>query len=303
MKFGQLPYLLRQGLLNIINNRVVHLIGIVTMVVSMLIFGTFLILFVNLNTWLHGIGSSLSMSVYLQDEISEQNKNNIKDFLSELPNVEIKRFISKETALKELKRSLRTHSDLLGGLSSNPLPASFELVFKKIKDQKIQPQKIKEEILKMEGVEDVQYSDEWLKRLEVIMNTVELIGFIIAGLLCMGILLIVTNTIKLTIYSRKEEIEIMKLVGATDWFIKIPFLIEGTLQGILSGILALATLFSGYILISSKNMGILAFALLDFTFLPQEYLFLIFFISTALGFIGSFIATGRFISIERFFSV
>ena len=303
MNFELLPYLLKQALKNIMNNRVVHIIGICTLVVSMLIFGTFLLLFVNLNSWIQGLGHSLSMSVYLQDDISEANRDNIKALLTELPNAEIKRFISKETALKELKRSLGVHSGLLEGLSNNPLPASFELVFKATKERKTDPHEIKEKVVKMDGVDEVQYSDDWLKRFEGLMNAVELIGFIIGGLLCMGILLIVTNTIKLTIYSRKDEIEIMKLVGATDWFIKIPFLIEGTIQGILSGILALLILFSGYALISVKKLNFLAFALLDITFLPHEYVLLIFFTSTVLGLIGSFIAVGRFISIERFFDV
>ena len=289
--------------MNIMNNRIVHIIGMGIMIISMLIFGTFLILFVNLNLWIQGIGNSLSISIYLQDEINETDKDKIRSFLTGLPNAEIKRFISKETALKEMNRLLGHHSSLLEGLSKNPLPASFELVLRDTGIQKTDPVRIKEDLLNMKGVDEVQYSDDLLKRFEGIMNAVEVIGIIIGGMLCLGILLIVTNTIKLTIYSRREEIEIMKLVGATDWFIKTPFLIEGIIQGVLSGIVSIIILFSGYFLISAKNMGLLSFVIFNFTFLPWEYVLLIFVISTVLGLIGSFIAVGRFISIERFFSV
>jgi len=117
-------------------------------------------------------------------------------------------------------------------------------------------------------------------------------------------------TIKLTIYSRRGEIEILKLVGATDWFVKAPFLLEGVIQGILSGIVALLALFSAYLLLSAKKMHFLGLAVLDFVFLPNEYVFSILFISVALGLIGSFIAIsvalgliGSFIAVGRFFDV
>lgn len=146
-------------------------------------------------------------------------------------------------------------------------------------------------------MQEVQYSEEWLKQFEGLMNMVKLIGFIIGGLLCMGVLFIVTNTIKLTIYSRRDEIEILKLVGATDWFVKTPFLLEGMIQGLVSGLLALLVLFSGYLILSAKKMHFLGLALLDFMFLPQEYVLSLFIISIALGLGGSFIAVGRFFDV------
>jgi len=108
------------------------------------------------------------------------------------------------------------------------------------------------------------------------------------------VLFIVTNTIKLTIYSRQEEIEIMKLVGATDWFVKTPFLLEGSMQGIVSGMLSVLVLYSGYLILSVKKADIFGFALLDFVFIPNSYTLTIFVVSVALGLLGSFIALGRF---------
>lgn len=289
--------------MNIMNNRIVHLIGIGTMVVSLLIFGTFLLLFVNLNTWIHGWGHSLSMSVYLEDGIDRAARDNISSSIREFPSAEIERYISKEDALKDLTRALGAEAGLLEGLTRNPLPASFEVVFKDIESPETDPQKIKKVIEKIDGVNEVQYSEEWLKRFEGLMNVVRLVGFVIGGLLCIGVLFIVTNTTKLTIYSRKHEIEIQKLVGATDWFVKTPFLLEGVIQGILSGFFSLLMLFSGYLFLSAKKVHFLGLTVLDFIFLPREYVVAIFMISVSLGLAGSFIAVGRFLAAESFADV
>jgi cell division transport system permease protein len=290
-------YFFRQAFTNILNNRVFHAIGLSTMVISLLIFGTFLILFVNLNAWLGGWGQSLTMSVYLKDGTSETKNDEIASLIRKLQGAEIKRFISKDEALRDLRKALGSHAGLLEGMSMNPLPASFEVVFKDWDGQETDALKLKNELESIEGVGEVQYSEEWLKRFKGLMNMVRLVGFIIGGLLCMGILFIVTNTIKLTIYSRREEIEILKLVGATDWFVKAPFLLEGLIQGILSGIVAILALFSVYLLLSAKKMHFLGLVVLDFVFIPNEYVLSILLISVALGLIGSFIAVGRFFDV------
>jgi len=297
MRLRLWPYFFRQALININNNRVVHFIGLGTMVVSLLIFGTFLLVFVNINTWIEGWGHSLTMSVYLQDGIKEKNREKIASHIRSLPAAEIKRFISKEEALKDLKSVLGSEAGLLKDLSKNPLPASFEVIFKYVTDLRSDPQIIKKELESIDGVEEVQYSEEWLKRFEGLMNMIKLVGFIIGGLLFIGILFIVINTIKLTIYSRKEEIEILKLVGATDWFVKTPFLLEGVIQGMLSGILTILTLFSIYLFLCTKKMHFLGLGVLEFIFIPYDYTLSILLISIALGLGGSFIAVRRFFEV------
>ena len=297
MRLRLWPYFFRQTLININNNRVVHFIGLGTMVVSLLIFGTFLLVFVNINTWIEGWGHSLTMSVYLQDGIEEESREKIASHIRNLPAAEIKYFISKEQALKDLKSILGSEAGLFKDLSKNPLPASFEVIFKKVTDLRSDPQIIKKDLESIDGVEEIQYSEEWLKRFEGLMNMIKLVGFIIGGLLFIGILFIVINTIKLTIYSRKEEIEILKLVGATDWFVKTPFLLEGVIQGMLSGILAILTLFSVYLFLCTKKMHFLGLGVLEFVFIPHDYTISIFLISIALGLGGSFIAVRRFFEV------
>jgi len=146
----------------------------------------------------------------------------------------------------------------------------------------------------MKGVEEVQYSEQWLERFEGLMYILKVTGFIIGGLLCLAVLFIVTNTIKLTIYSRQEEIEIIKLVGATDWFVKMPFLIEGALHGMISGLVSLLILFSTFSLFSVEKVQVLGLPVLNVVFLPSDHLLFVLALGLALGIMGSLVAVGRF---------
>lgn len=287
-------HLLKRALVSIRDNRLVNVVCMSTMVISMLILGSFLLLFVNVNNWIQGWGKSWYMTVYLHDNISEENRGQVESFLKKLPSVEIKRYISKETAFSEFKEALGSQAGILEGLSDNPLPASFEVFLRNVEHDKVEPRTIEESLERIEGVEEVQISEEWLRRFEGLMNVVRLAGFVIGGLLCVAILFIVTNSIKLTIYSRRDEIEILKLVGATDWFVKAPFLLEGLLQGLASGFLTMGILFGGYSLLSAKRVHILGVTVVDLVFLPREYVIAIFVLSITLGVMGSLVAVGRF---------
>jgi len=276
-------------------NLTVHILSLGTIVACLLILGAFLLLFGNLNNWLRQWGSALSMSIYLKDGTSAYKRDKIDSFIRALPKARIRRFISKEEAMHDLKAALGEEAGFLERLAHNPLPASYEVIFENAGTDDIHPEEIKEQLLALDGVEDVQHSRQWLKRLEGFLQVVRLMGYIIGGLLCLCVVFIVTNTIKLTIYSRRDEIEILKLVGATDWFVKLPFLLEGMIQGILGGGVAIVSLFLIYLAFSSKEIYLIGPAPLEFIFLPVEYMVLAFSLSMVLGILGSFIAIGRFI--------
>jgi cell division transport system permease protein len=129
--------------------------------------------------------------------------------------------------MRDLAETLGSQAGLLEGLSKNPLPASYEVVFRNGDLSREELKQIKESLEKVKGVDEVQYSEQWLEQIEGFVYITRILGLVVGGLLCVAVLFIVTNTIKLAIYSRRDEIEIYKLVGATDWFVKTPFLIEG----------------------------------------------------------------------------
>ena len=287
-------YYFKNAFINIVSHRLIHAISIGTISISLLLLGLFILLFVNIDNWISAWGKSLTMSVYLKDGIEKGATKKIKSIILNLPDVEMKGFISKEKAMMNLREALGVQSGLLDGLAKNPLPASFEITFKNIRDNYRDPKKIKEYLEKIQGVDEVQYTKQWHERFEGLVYILRMGGLIIGGLLCLAVLFIITNTIKLTIYSRRNEIEIFKLVGATDWFIKIPFLIEGAIQGIFSGLLALSVLFTVYYLFSFNKVHVFGLPVLDIVFLPVEYTAFILSLSFILGLAGGFIAIGRF---------
>lgn len=287
-------YFFKTAITNIINNRLIHFISMGTICISMLLFASFMLLSLNLNNWVKGWGESLSMSVYLEDGIGEGVKKEIESVLLNLKGGDLKGYISKEQAMAYLKKSLGEQAGLVAGLRDNPLPASFEIIFNDMSRDKIDPKAIKENLEQMEGVNEVQYSEQWIERFQGIMYVLKVSSLIIGGLLCIAVLFISTNTIKLTIYSRREEIEIYKLVGATDWFVKIPYLIEGALQGLAGGIAALLILFLIFSIFTIKPVSLFGLPVLDFVFLSRQLSLYIILSGLFLGFIGGLIAIGRF---------
>ncbi len=297
MRLGMSSYYFRQAARNMTQNRLVHALCMGTMVISMLILGGFCLVFVNVSAWIQGWDETWSMSIYLRDDVTGDQRDALASYLNHLPSAEIKRFISKDAALREFKRILGPQASLLDGLEANPLPASFEVAFKKEATKSEDFYLVKNEIERMAGVEEVQYSEEWLGRFESFIHMARVLGFVAGGLLCVGVLFIISNTIKLTIYSRREEIEVMKMVGATDWFIRMPFLVEGLLQGMISGALSIAVLFLFYYGLTIKKAQWFGFAGLGVDFLPLEYTLYIVILCMMLGLFGSFVAIGRFFDV------
>ena len=132
MKLRLIPYFVKQAFQNVRKNRLVHIVGISTMVISLLIFGTFLLLFYNLDNWIHGWGNSLSMSIYLEEGILSESKKDLVQFIRNLPGARIEKIVSKKQAYKDLLRALGKDAIVLQGLPRNPLPASIEVIFEPV---------------------------------------------------------------------------------------------------------------------------------------------------------------------------
>jgi cell division transport system permease protein len=285
---------IKRAVSNILEQRLIHLISMGTITISFLFFGAFVLLVVNMNSWLIEWGQSLSMSVYLEDGIEGHEREQLQKALKALPGAELKGFTSKDEAMEDLREAFGSQAALLDGFKDNPLPASFELVFKEADLNKINPKEIKKDLEKLAGVEEVQYSEQWIERFESILYFIRMGGFVVGGLLGLAVLFITANTIKLTIYARQDEIEIYKLVGATDWFIKAPFLIEGAIQGLLGGLIAIGSLFALYSMFSLKPIHESAIPIFSLVFMPLWTVLGLVGLSFALGLIGGLIAVGRF---------
>ena len=294
MKITLFHYFLKKAMVNIFENKVVHLIGIGTMSIAFLIFYAFILVFVNVNQWTEKQGKTLTMSIYFKEEPEKAVIENIKKELFYFPGVTITQFVSKADAMKSLRRKLGEKAGLLDGLKQNPLPASLEITLSRNNADDALPYQLKTRLEEIAVVDEVHYSQEWMTRFQVIMEAIKIVGMIFGGLLFLAALFIITNTIKLTIYSRQEEIEILKLVGATNRFVKIPFMIEGSIQGLLGGAVALLILFISYIITITRIDLSIGFASLTIVFLSPQIIIFLLLMSVIIGFIGSTISLGRF---------
>lgn len=287
-------YYFKHAFESILGNRLIYFISTGTISISLLLFAAFVLISANFNNWAKSWEKSLSLSVYLENGTDAQEKDEIAKAIERVDGAEIKAFISKEKALKDLAETLGSQVGLLEGLTKNPLPASYEVIFRNRELSREELKNIKKSLEKVKGVDEVQYSEQWLERIEGFIYFSRILGLIVGGLLCLAVLFIVTNTIKLAIYARREEIEICKLVGATDWFVKIPFLLEGAIQGIFGALIALSVLFFSYSMFRVRTIQLFGLPVMDVTFLNAGQYVLVVFLGLTLGLLGSFVAIGRF---------
>ncbi len=279
---------------DILQNSFLNFVTIVTISLSILIASAFILFFINTreltNSWKQG----LRIMAYLKPDVHGNSLTQLERSILSLEGVQAVQFISKQAAIEQLKSQLKHQSSLFEGLNENPLPDSFEIRMNASVGswQKIETLATKIETLA--PVEEVEYGQRWIGRFIRIIFLLRLAGYGMGGIFLVATVFIVANTIRLVIYSRREEVEIMRLVGATDSFIKIPFYIEGLIQGGLGASLGLGVLLGSFFFISSN---------IEREMLPDSY-HLQFFspASIALILLGSMLVgwLGCYISLKQF---
>lgn len=238
MRIGLLVYFLRKALENIWINPFLSLVTLSTIAISMLILGLFSLIYLNVQQSLHQMGGELQITAYLQETISSEQAEMLRSKVADWPEVEGITYISKKQALARFRSQLREYAGILEGLKENPLPASLELTLMPQYGRSGNIKELSTRLGRLPGVAEVQYGRKWMAKLRVFVEVMKLVGITVGGLLLIATIFVISNTIKLTFYSRREELEIMRLVGATDFFIKAPFLIEGLLHGLGGALLA-----------------------------------------------------------------
>ena len=233
-----LVYFLRKALGNIWTNPFLSLVTLSTIAISMLILGLFSLIYLNVQQSLHQMGGELQITAYLQETISSEQAKMLRGKVADWPEVERITYISKEQALARFRSQLREYAGILEGLKGNPLPASLEVTLMPQYGRSGNIKELSTRLGRLPGVAEVQYGRKWMAKLRVFVEVMKLVGITVGGLLLIATIFVISNTIKLTFYSRREELEIMRLVGATDFFIKAPFLIEGLLHGLGGALLA-----------------------------------------------------------------
>ena len=288
---------IKEALGGIKANKEAYLITIGITAISMTIFGIFLIAYYNMEVIVNKWREKFQFVVYLQDNISKKHMKNLKRHFSTIEGIDRYIYVSKDEALKKFKKRLNQNQTILDNLDVNPLPASFEIKFKRKYRQYNNIKSIAGEVIKFKGIESIEFGEGWLERIETILFFLKFIVWVVGSLICVGVIFIVSNTIKLSLYARKSEIEIMQLVGATDRFIKGPFLLEGILLGFFGAILSLVILYVFYVMFI-ENLQTLSFFIgsQSFSFIPLPIIACIILFGVLIGCVGSYISLKKFLN-------
>ena len=280
---------------DILQNSFLNFVAIVTISLSILIASSFILFLINTseitNSWKQG----LRIMAYLKPNVRGDNLTQLERSILSLEGVQAVQFISKQAAITQLKSQLKQQSSLFEGLNENPLPDSFEIRMNASVGSWQKIETLASEIETLVPVEEVEYGQQWIGRFIRIITLLRLAGYGMGGIFFVATVFIVANTIRLVIYSRREEVEIMRLVGATDSFIKIPFYIEGLIQGGLGASFGLGVLFSSFFFISSNVERELLPDFFHLQFFSPAVIALILVGSMLVGWLGCYISLKQFL--------
>jgi len=285
----------KRAIKDILEHRFLCAVTVVTISISILIASAFTLFFINANAIVNSWKKGIRIMVYLKPDIPDIKVTAIQRNIREMKGVKDVRFISKKEALKRLKDQLGRQSSLLDNLKENPLPDAFEIQLMETFQNQDKIEKLAARLGSLKPVDEVEYGQVWLGRFTNILNLFRLTGFAMGSLFLVATVLIVANTIRLVFYSRQKDVEIMRLVGATDGFIKAPFYIEGLIQGALGGIIGLGALFVLFMFISSNMGRELTSSLFTIRFLSWETFLGIWGCSMFVGWIGCFVSLKQFL--------
>jgi cell division transport system permease protein len=273
------------------------MVAIFTTAFTLACVGIFLLLYMNLRSAAVWLQEDIKIMVYLADPISRESVAQIEQQLRSDRMLASLLFISKEQALGEFKAQFPSESHLLEGLGQNPLPASFVVT---LSPQFRAPDTVKhwaERIRAITGVAKVDYNQDWINALATIIRSIELVAIGVGVILSAAAVTIIGNTIRLTLYARREELAILRLIGATTTFIRVPYLLEGAALGALGSALSLLMLKIVYEVFrqQARTMGRLSGLEHMVSFFPPRVCMGLIVVGIALGCAGSFVSLRRFV--------
>ena len=270
-----------------------------TITLSFLILGLFLVIFLNTKGLMVEWGGRIRITVYLAGSMSQEQVTRLQGKIREFEEVQEVSYRSKEEALRILEAKMPERKEMLRALPRNPLPASLEIRLKGGYQNSEGVRALVKKLQGAAGVEDLQYGSDWLDRFSAFMILLKILGWGLGGLLFLATIFVISNTIRLNIFARREEIEIMRSVGATGLFIRAPFYLEGILQGLLGAVFALAMLFAFFQLFLSKVYGPMKSVLGNFPaqFLNSEEMAALALGGVILGLVGTQVSVRRYLRI------
>ena len=270
---------------------------LLTVSLSVLIFSSFYLVYTNMLNLGNKLGDDLRLIVYLEDDPGAEMQEQLRRKILAFDDVEDIRFISRKEAFERFKDQLGDDKDVLDDMPQDFLPASVEVIPLKNLRSLSQVKLFSDYLSKLPGTLKVQYGQDWIERFYNFTHLLSIIVLLSGGLLILTSVFMVSYTIRLTILGRQAELELLKLVGATNNYIRMPFLIEGLLQGFIGSFMGLASLFVLFNWVKLKFSGSGILTILEFAFFQIPTISTIVLISIMLCTIGSFTSMQKFLRI------
>ncbi len=299
MKHSIIGYLLSEGLRNVFHNKKSSGASLAIMCATMLIFGLFFMIIENLNNVVKTLETQQGMQAFIEKSATESQISQIGDQIREIDGVNTVTYVSKEDALNQTKEKLKDKQALIATWDEeNPFRASYMVT---LTDLKLSEQ-VQEKIREIDNIAEISSRDETINGLVTIANGVRIVSAVILTLLVLISVFIIANTIKLTVHARRKEISIMKYVGATDSFIRWPFIIEGIIIGIIAALISILILGIAYSLISNamtdstlwNKMGM---SLLSFSDMTTLLILVYLGLGIGIGALGSSISMRKYLQV------
>lgn len=289
-------YSLKQALVQLNRNKTMALTSLFSITAMLLILGMFFILVVNVNLLTESAKDQFDMvEVYMLDDATDDQINTIMDSVKTLDYTDTVEFLDKDDAMSEMKDRWGDNGYLLDGLQENPLPRSIRITLKNIEDS----QELVDYVSNFEGIEKVKYNQSEINKILKITNSIQVGALVIIVFLIFVSIIVVSNTVKLTVLARGREISIMKYVGATNWFIRGPFLIEGIIIGILAALISAGVICGLYSLIianiSEQMLVMFSTGLVPVAFMTENLIVIFLALGVSIGAMGSMISMRRFL--------
>ena len=300
MKYNIFGYLIGEGFSNVFKNKKSTGASLMIMCATMIIFGVFLILGENINHFVQEVEEAQGIQVFATDEATDEQIQKLGEDIQKVNGVNTIEYKSKEAALDQMKQKFSENEELLEGYEgeNNIFTASYVVT---LTDLNLSGQ-VQEEISKLDNVKKITSSDETVSTLIDLANGVKIVTGVILVLLVVISIFIIANTIKLTVHARRKEISIMKYVGATNSFIRWPFIVEGIIIGIISGAISIIILGINYNLIANKileSQVVSAMSINLLTFADMFGLIVLVYtiLGVGIGILGSCISMRRYLKV------
>ena len=282
-------YIFKEGFAGFSRAKLAAVGSSITITISLLLVGLFYVISTTTSRLVESVRQKVELEAFLEEPVSRQRINEIQQQITSIDGIDKAQFVSKDEAAKIFKQEFG--EDINSVLDFNPLPPSFKIFLKEGYRTPDKAEEIHKKVMEIKGVENITYRKELLEFLDQRARMLYYVGLALGIIFGISAIFLVSNTIRLTIYAKRKSVQTMKLVGASRWFVRAPFLIEGIIQGLIGGIIASAIIY--YLLTFAT--GLISSEIAQFVQVETLFYLAVIVAGMFLGFFGSAISVRRFI--------